>query len=167
MRERSSLKDYLQFKKDVQLEEYLLDKTDFFGCSLKFKARSNTLPLEHRIRNWSPNNNDGICMLCNDNSVEDLRHFLFTCRSLNEIRAEEYLKLENNMCNNGFSDVWLEFIVSNLDTKLYIMLGCPINITTPFRNSKDSHSAYVILDQFCKSYLKRAWDGRSKIMNSK
>ena len=46
--EKTSLNDYLQFKDVVILEEYLLDNTDFYGCSLKFKARSNTLPLDYR-----------------------------------------------------------------------------------------------------------------------
>ena len=166
VRGKSSLTDYLYFKKDIQMEEYLLDKTDFYGCSLKFKARSNTLPLAYRKRHWSINT-DGKCMLCNDDCVEDLRHFLFSCRRLNEIRVDEYLKLENNLCTNGFGDVWLRFIISNLDTKLYIMLGCPISFTTPLRNSNDARAASAIIDNFCKSYLKRAWATRSNIVNVK
>ena len=120
VQEKTSLSDYLQFKDVVKLEEYLLDYTDFYGCSLKFKARSNTLPLDYRTRHWS-GNSDGICSMCKD-SNEDLRHFLFTCMSLNEIRTDEYLKVEMDLCNNGFSDVWISFITSNLDMKLYIML---------------------------------------------
>ena len=166
VRGKSSLTDYLYFKKDIQMEEYLLDKTDFYGCSLKFKARSNTLPLAYRKRHWSINT-DGKCMLCNDDCVEDLRHFLFSCRRLNEIRVDEYLTLENNLCTNGFGDVWLRFIISNLDTKLYIMLGCPISFTTPLRNSNDARAASAIIDNFCKSYLKRAWATRSNIVNVK
>ena len=165
--DKSSLKDYAYFKNVIHLEEYLLDKTDFYGCSLKFKARSNTLPLQYRIRNWSLNNN-GKCMLCNDDSVEDLRHFLFSCRPLNEIRVDEYVKLECNLCNNGFSDIWVHFITGNIDLKLYIMLGCPAHlITTSFRTKTDTHDAYNILDKFCKSYLKRAWATRCDILNSK
>jgi hypothetical protein len=167
VKDKSSLKDYACFKNDVQMEEYLLDKTDFYGSSLKFKARSNTLPLEHRTRNWSLNNN-AKCMLCNDDSVGDLRHFLFLCKSMNGIRIDEYFKLESNLCSNGFSDIWVKYITSNLDTKLYMMLGCPINIiTTPFRTSDDNRDACIILDTFCKSYLKRAWTARSKMINSK
>ena len=102
--------------------------------------------------------------MCKD-SNEDLRHFLFTCMSLNEIRTDEYLKVEMDLCNNGFSDVWISFITSNLDMKLYIMLGYHLNITTPYRQSKDARVAYDIIDKFCKSFLKRAWSVRSKIMN--
>ena len=76
-----------------------------------------------------------------------------------------YLKVEMDLCNNGFSDVWISFITSNLDMKLYIMLGYHLNITTPHRQSKDARVAYNIIDKICKSFLKRAWSVRSKIMN--
>ena len=66
------------FLDNVYLERYLLDKTDFYGSSIKFKARSNTHSLNYRIRKWS-NNKEGEYQLCNDRAIEDLRHFFFTC----------------------------------------------------------------------------------------
>ena len=84
VRDKSSIKDYVLFKENVHLKRYLLDKTGCYGSSMKFRARSNTLSLNYRIHKWS-DNKEGECKLCNDGSVEDLRHFFFTCNSLNEI----------------------------------------------------------------------------------
>ena len=153
--EKSSLCDYINIKFSIGMEEYLLDSTDFYGCSLTFKARSNTLPLEYRIRNWSASNDEGTCRLCKD-YVEDLRHFLFVCSSLNAVRIEEYQKLEDDLCMNGLNDVWSLFIAGDLDTKLHLMLGSDINLIY--------HDSRVILDRFCKSYLKRTWAVRNSAL---
>ena len=42
------LNEYVKFKSISILEDYLLDKLDFYGASLKFKARSNTLALDRK-----------------------------------------------------------------------------------------------------------------------
>lgn len=159
-KDKSSLNDYTTFKYNIEQEWYLLDKCDFYASSLKFKARSNTLPLEHRGRKWS-SNIEGICKLCNDNCIEDLRHFLFSCRSLNNIRSEEYSMLENTLRLNHLSDIWVNFIAGDLSTKLQIMLGD----TTPFVNI--GVDVEVIFDKFCKRYLKRAWAVRNHIMQTR
>ena len=46
------LNEYVQFKSISILEDYLLDKLDFYGASLKFKARSNTLALDRKKCIW-------------------------------------------------------------------------------------------------------------------
>jgi hypothetical protein len=92
-------------------------------------------------------------------------YFFFSCRSLNKIRPDEYLKLENDLCTNDPNEVGHRFISSNLAIKLYIMLGG--SIITPLKKSNDARGVNVILDQFCKSYLKRAWAVRCNIMNNK
>ena len=55
--QKSSLDLYIKFKKSPYLERYLLDKLDFYGASLKFKARSNTLPLERKLEKKSVRSN--------------------------------------------------------------------------------------------------------------
>ena len=40
---KSSLKHYAKFKINPGLENYLLDRRGFYGASMKFKLRSNTL----------------------------------------------------------------------------------------------------------------------------
>ena len=67
--------DYVLIKWMPNLENDLLCKVDFFGAALKFKARSNTLALNARIRSWKPIV-DISCPLYN-NDVNDLIHFLF------------------------------------------------------------------------------------------
>ena len=146
----SSLKDYVSlFKSKPGLEDYLVCKLDFYGASMKFKARSNTLPLNGRTHSWKPDINM-YCPLC-DKDIEDLRHFLFTCSTLNSIRVDEFRKLEDQLLLHNLADFWRLFMSGNLSIKMCLMLG----LTT------DEFPLNRIFDVFCKSYLKRAWTARS------
>jgi len=155
---KSSLHDYCTLKDQPGLENYLLDSTNFYGASLKFKLRSNTLPLERRIRKWSPNNN-GTCTLCN-NGIEDVSHFLFICNKLNTIRINEYKKLENDLAHNNCPDIWELFISGDILMKLHLTLG---GTPSTYKDIDDAHKIYCIFDNFCKSYSQRAWKLRSEI----
>ena len=154
---KSSLHDYRGIKYTPGLENYLMDTTDFYGASLKFKIRSNTLPLEHKVSRWTPGN-DGICQLCN-NGVEDVKHFLFTCQYLNVIRATEYSKLEKTLINLNGMNVWTLFISGNLDLKYKLMLGSSYSTFCNIRNIDDLNHVF---DTFCKSFAKQAWMARSE-----
>ena len=163
---KSSLHDYQRIKFTPGMENYLLDNSDFYGASLKFKARSNTLPLESKVSKWS-SNNDGICKICN-NGVEDLKHFLFTCTSLNDIRSFEYVALEKRLMDSNNIDVWIAFISGDLDIKYAFMLGssCTKDITGSRRIKCNINIYYDIFDTFSKSYIKRAWKARSVLLNT-
>ena len=123
-RSKYSLNNYVMFKNSLVLEEYLLDKSDFYGASLKFKARSNTLPLNGRIPSWTENMIE-TCALCK-NGIEDLSHFLFTCGALNDVRTDELLKLERHLLENNLHPLWQNFMASDLESKMCIMLGTPV-----------------------------------------
>ena len=51
------------FKSYPYIESYLMDKLDFYGSSLKLRARSNVLPPDERLRSWVIGN-DGKYTLC-------------------------------------------------------------------------------------------------------
>jgi len=155
---KTSLVDYVSLKDSPSLESYLLDKTDFHAAALKFKLRSNTLPLERRFSKWD-SDNDGTCKLCND-GIEDVVHFLFICNALRDIRIDEYKKLEESLMNNSGKDIWELFISGNIDIKIHLTLG---SISCTFKDLKDNNFIYDIFDTFCKSYSKRAWKLRSEI----
>jgi hypothetical protein len=144
---KSSLNDYVLFKNQIKMEHYLLDNLDFYGVSLKFKARSNTLPLNGRVHSWNEGMDDK-CPLCN-NGKEDLRHF-FTCCKLNNIRSNEYMQLECKLLGQNLEIFCHLFIAGDLD----LMLGTPW----------DQDELGNCFDLFCKSYLKRAWSLRSSIL---
>ena len=103
--EKPSLSTYLKLKSYHQgitflytgMEKYLLDKLDFKGVNLKFRARSNTLQLNTKTCKWS-NEVDETCPLCHS-GIEDISHFLFICRNtqINNIRIDEFCKLENKL----------------------------------------------------------------------
>ena len=154
---KSSLKHYAKFKINPGLEKYLLDRTGFYGASMKFKLRSNTLPLDRRICNWTPNNT-GICTICDSNCEEDIKHFLFSCTALNDIRVHEYMKLKNDLTLCNCNDVWQSFCSADIDFQLCLTLG-----DTTYEHNNDVLSAF---DKFCKSYAIRAWKKRSELKNN-
>ena len=82
------------------------------------------------------------------------------CSALNEIRIDEYKKLENCLVNNACSDIWELFISGSLDVKLHLTLG---STSCTFKDVTDCDNIYEIFDKFCKSYSKRAWKVRSEI----
>ena len=141
-------------KREKYLEPYLLDKTDFQGINLKFKARTNTLQLDYNTRAWAETNN-GICRLCNDGYKEDIFHFLFTCKIYNDIRSEEFYELENNLINANQQSTWECFISNNNLVKLCFALGDIY---------QHNNTAGFIFDKYSKSYLKKAWIRRNSIM---
>ena len=158
---KSSLADYVTIKENLCMESYLLDKTDFYGASLKFKIRSNTLPLDHRIKKWTPGI-DGTCTLCNNGS-EDVKHFLFLCQKLSKLRSEEYTKLERNLFEINRIDVWELFMGGSTDMKFKLALG---SASSTFLNLCNVIDIFDVFDRFCKSFAKRAWKLRSELKSN-
>lgn len=151
---KSSLFNYTLFKQDKYLEPYLLDKTDFQGVNLKFRARTNTLQIDNNIRSWAETN-DGVCRLCNSGLKEDINHFLFTCKLYNDIRIEEFCKLERELINANCNHAWECFISNSNPVKLYFTLGDIYQYDDVIGRS---------FDMFSKSYLKKAWTRRNSII---
>jgi hypothetical protein len=159
VRSKSSLLNYVLFKTKPYLEDYLLCNNDFYAASLKFKARSNTLSLNGRTHLWNKNGNS-ICPLCK-NGTEDLKHFLFVCNTLKDIRAAEYLSLEHQLNNNDLNSIWCLFIASDLNIKTCLILGLSKDYFLNMR-SIDIDCMCNIFDSVCKSFLKRAWNLRNE-----
>ena len=158
---KSSLADYVTIKENLCMESYLSDKTDFYGASLKFKIRSNTLPLDHKIKKWTPGI-DGTCTLCNNGS-EDVKHFLFLCQKLSKLRSEEYTKLERNLFEMNRIDVWELFMGGSTDMKFKLALG---SASSTFLNLCNVIDIFDVFDRFCKSFAKRAWKLRSELKSN-
>ena len=161
--QKSSLADYIQFKRVHFLEDYLLDKLDFYGASLKFKARSNTLALDRKLSTWDKSIS-GICSLCNE-GIEDLKHFMLQCKALNDIRTSEMCNLKNALYDAGFSSVWNIFFSSDLGTQLCFILGSNVPQFMSFPPEESHQSIDSIFDKFCKSFLKKAWTSRASLKN--
>ncbi|XP_071959459.1 uncharacterized protein [Antedon mediterranea] len=73
-RKKTSLMNYVTLKSTPYIEPYLLDKLDFLGASLKFKARSNTLALNLKKSIWEEDN-DGTCPIyfkCKQATKDDI-----------------------------------------------------------------------------------------------
>ena len=124
------------------------------------------MPLDRRTRRWSPDH-DSTCKTCNINyynGTENIQKFLFTCTALNDIRTDEYVKLEKKLISMNRIDVWELFMSSNLDVKLNLTLGSDVLIN-PNKCDADNIIASIIFDDLCKSYTKRAWKLRADLRN--
>ena len=90
------------------------------------------------------------------------KNFLFTCTALNDIRTDEYVKLERQLISMNRIDVWELFMSSNLDVKLNLKLGSDVLINP---NKCDADNIAIIFDDFCNYYTKRAWKLRADLRN--
>ena len=159
--QKSSLSNYVGFKMSPQLEQYLLDKLDFYGASLKFKARSNTLPLDRKLSTWDKTIT-GICSLCNE-GIEDVPHFMLTCKVLDCIRNAELAHLKDNLCNVGYEFIWNMFISNETSVQFNCILGNNAFIQINFLSQESCVGIDSIFDLYCKAFLKRAWSFRSDL----
>ncbi|XP_071963907.1 uncharacterized protein [Antedon mediterranea] len=154
---KSSLLDYSLIKESPSLEPYLLDKTDFYGSSLKFKLRINTLPLGKITNKWNIDNLNDKCKVCGSGE-EDVKHFLFICNKLHCIRMEELQTLQHKLIAINCVDTWVNFISGDLSIKVQYVLG-----STLFHKN-NSHDIYAVFDSYCKMYTSRAWKLRNAIV---
>ena len=133
------------------------------------RQEQNTLPLNGRVASWHSSKTSGLCDLCHSN-VEDIRHFIFYCwvfnhratiaRWFNDIRSDEFKRLEQSLERND-AYVWELFISSNIDEKLFFLLGVISVNFLPTSPSDLVHTANVCFDDTCKSFLKRTWKARN------
>ena len=151
--EKSSLANYLKFKIVPSLEIYLLDKIYFSGCTLKFKARTNTLNLEGNKKSWSVVNT-GICKMCDIcNSIETTDHFIFECSALNHIRDEAYNSLREALLNNNCEVLWDMFTQGDTDTKRFLLLGDLFQEDYSLGNSVDTCCKYYLSHDLYISFM--------------
>ena len=73
VQERSSLKIYTEWKKEIRREEDIYDNRPV--SVIIYKARTNNLNLNDRNRH---KNEDTKCLMC-EHRVEDLIHFILWC----------------------------------------------------------------------------------------
>jgi len=151
---KSSLDEYNKHKDIPCLEPYLLDKLNFNGVSLKFKARTNSLNLENKKKIWN-DQNTGMCKMCNLNEIENVDHFMFKCSSLRNVRFKHFKELEESLNRQGWRSIWIIFNEGDLSVKHHLLLD---NIFI------DNFELGTILDNSCKSLLKEAWSVRNQLI---
>ena len=99
---------YRSFKKDWQLENYLVDLSYFHRLAIcKFRCRSNYIPISKtRFKNF--NHDDLICPLCDIDEIADETHLLFNC---------PFFLDERNKCFTSDANLSVEslFITANVN----------------------------------------------------
>ena len=87
---KKTLEIYNLYKKEIKQENYYNEEKSL----IRFKYRTNTLSLRHRIKEG-----DGTCRIC-ENDLEDFSHFLLDCKGLEDERSQIYLlqrpRIENS-----------------------------------------------------------------------
>ena len=87
---KPKLRNYTKFKQDINMEEYLVKSTRY-QRSLLAQLRLGILPLQVEVgRYYRKPLNERICLLCNDQVVEDECHFLCYCK-LYKTEREKFL----------------------------------------------------------------------------
>ncbi|XP_071943982.1 uncharacterized protein [Antedon mediterranea] len=103
---------------------------------------------------WS-NDVSGLCTLCGNGEIEDIKHFLLNCKAFDNIRMKELSNLQNNLVLCNDYDTWNRYTTATADDKLqYILGGDSIAIC------KESETFF---DLFCKQYTRAAWEKRSEL----
>ena len=94
--DRSKLRTYVTFKKQLRLEKYLLSYGDPLGRSLHTSLRTGTNDLEiDRARRFGTHRDLRICRFCNLNLVETERHFVISCPLYKDYRDQLYRSIAN------------------------------------------------------------------------
>ena len=96
----AKLRTYRLFKTDFKCEEYLVLNLDKNERSSLCQLRFGILPLRIETGRYVGEPvNSRICRFCNNNSVEDERHFLLECPEYDSIRLNAFRDLPTNVIN--------------------------------------------------------------------
>ena len=77
MEKKSKLRIYKSYKKNLQLEKYLLSSDNFYGRSLHTSMGNGTNQLEIEKGRWSKLQKEKrICNQCDSKEMEDEAHFI-------------------------------------------------------------------------------------------
>ena len=152
-----SLQHYIWVKKDNKRENYVKDQLDQYGISLFFKVRSNSLDVEGNKLNWHSYRGKGECKMC-PGEIEDIYHFLFTCKHFEDTRKTFYLHLNDVLTNFDQGTIMNQFHSGSLNFKFNMLFG---NVLWEIL-----YDLGESISQATKSFIKTLWKERSTLMNS-
>ena len=85
---KPKLRNYVKFKQDINVEEYVTINISRSQRSLLAQLRMGILPLNIETGRYLRKTlNERLCLLCNQNTIEDEFHFLFSCPVYNDERT--------------------------------------------------------------------------------
>ncbi len=74
------LRTYIKFKNVFEVEQYVLSFKSRQRRSYLAQLRNGILPLQLEVGRWTNKAvEDRLCLICNNDTVEDEEHFLFHC----------------------------------------------------------------------------------------
>ena len=149
---------------------YLDDRTNLAGTWLKTLLRLNSLDLMSRLVRLGSNTSKfdpdslsaAICPLCRC-GIEDISHFLQTCRRLAPIRTSFFSSLKFRLlaCGEHGATAWKLFDNGGL-MQLQLMLGSSINtLSLPERTE-----IAWIFDHIMKQFFAKLWRVRTQLIGS-
>ena len=118
---KPKLRYYNMYKSVYNQENYLNLDISKYQRSLFAQFRAGILPLQveiGRYRNLELSTR--ICILCNDNEVEDEYHFLCICSFYSHLRNDMYLYA--NALYDGFDNL------DDLDKFVFLMSNCQLSV---------------------------------------
>jgi len=118
---KPKLRTFCTFKTEFGTEKYLTFNLERYERSLLAQLRIGILPLHIETGRYvGTPPQDRVCLLCNNNQVEDENHFLFDCKLYDEFRSKlvDHVKLENPDFNNHPTDVKWKILFNYYTVKL-------------------------------------------------
>ena len=99
---KPKLRTYCTYKNKLEPEKYVTTNLVPHERSILAQFRLGTLPLELELGRFANLKiEDRICKLCNDGSIEDEIHFLFTCKTYARERKDFFDKVHVDMNSGG------------------------------------------------------------------
>ena len=121
---KPKLRSYKLFKQDIETEKYVTSNLNNFERSLIAKLRSGTLPLAietGRFRNIDVENRT--CTMCDQNLIEDEKHFICICSLYHDLRLKLYSDLNLDHETNT-NDLFIKVMRSE---KIYCLSSFMVN----------------------------------------
>ncbi len=115
------LRTYITFKKVFEVEPYVLSFMSRQRRSYLAQLRNGILPLQLEVGRWINKAIEvGLCLICNNGTVEDEEHFLCHCNFYYDKHQDFYNYMKNNIPN--FNNLSIEQKLQTVMTKEYVQI---------------------------------------------
>ncbi len=115
------LRTYMKVKNVVKVEQYVLSFISRQCRSYLAQLRNGILPLQLEVDRWiNKTVEEWLCLICNNDTVEDEERFLFHCNFYYSECQDFYNYMKNNISN--FNNLSIEQKLQTVMNKEYVQI---------------------------------------------
>ena len=112
--------------------------------------------LEGNKLKWENYKGNGECMFCSG-EIEDVYHFIFSCKAFTELRHAFYIQLQKILSNFGDKSIMNQFHSGSMNFRFNVLFG------NAFWEMK--HDVGEAVSHLIKKYIKDIWGERTSMQN--